>query len=489
MHEFHPDWATHSVSPDTAYYVIAGRGYAAVVNYVTLMASARGRDRIGRLPVLFIGQEDPWANYREVKMGQWPFLLSLPGFHNRPGFRQANQFLSSAAFSRTTKLECHGIAAASLDAMVESVERRGRELIVVANGRPIRAAKLDVCIGIGQSRWLDLDRIEDPLLLQEYRDSACRQHPWRRIVTGEQFLESRTLMPQRGKVCVLGGGATGAWCAEVGLKTGNEVLWVSKGQIGGRAFPDSLRNDRLLAGRFQGERPLSPELHPSDERLTWAEGYGVAKVRTCENGALELDLRQVVGERPRIVSSKGEPLAERRVEIVDQLIVASGQCRRYDETGSPAWLLRDLIPKALDPAIHLIYGSGPGRPVGLKDADDLVRILGASALTHPAWEDYLASGEPAAKAHASYRDSLCVQARMEASVTIAATNIAEANGYFDIRPNVNINAAPLESLEPQARAIAFTRRDGREPLLEAPAGHRVEYEVEEARSGANLSIG
>lgn len=62
------------------YYVIVGRGPAAVINHATLVQSDFGQARLGTLPVMHIGFQNPWPNYLQHGMGQPPHLLSLPGF-------------------------------------------------------------------------------------------------------------------------------------------------------------------------------------------------------------------------------------------------------------------------------------------------------------------------------------------------------------------------------------------------------------------------
>src|SRR5438874_1100396 len=66
------------------YYVIVGCGTAAVVNHTTLRQTQWGKDRIGGLPVMHIGFKDPWWHYFTHGMGQPPYLLTMPGYHQRP---------------------------------------------------------------------------------------------------------------------------------------------------------------------------------------------------------------------------------------------------------------------------------------------------------------------------------------------------------------------------------------------------------------------
>ena len=64
------------------YYVIVGCGFSAVTNHAILARQPAGR--LGALPILHIGGTDPWRSYFPMPMGQWPTLLSLPGFGSRP---------------------------------------------------------------------------------------------------------------------------------------------------------------------------------------------------------------------------------------------------------------------------------------------------------------------------------------------------------------------------------------------------------------------
>lgn len=72
------------IPPPEVYYVIVGRGPGAVMNHTTLRGSQWGRDRIGDLPVMHIGFNNPWPHYVAHGMGQVPFLLTMPGFHAQP---------------------------------------------------------------------------------------------------------------------------------------------------------------------------------------------------------------------------------------------------------------------------------------------------------------------------------------------------------------------------------------------------------------------
>lgn len=89
------------------YYVIIGCGTAAVVNHTTLRQTRWGMDRINRLPVMHIGFKDPWATYYPHGMGQPPYLLTMPGYHNRPGpgSKTIGPRLLSKEFAANTQTE------------------------------------------------------------------------------------------------------------------------------------------------------------------------------------------------------------------------------------------------------------------------------------------------------------------------------------------------------------------------------------------------
>ncbi len=82
---------TAADTPPTGYYVIIGCGLAAVLNHTTLRQAKKGKDRLAHpttkdvtLPVMHLGFEDPWGNYHAHGMGQPPYLLTMPGYHDRP---------------------------------------------------------------------------------------------------------------------------------------------------------------------------------------------------------------------------------------------------------------------------------------------------------------------------------------------------------------------------------------------------------------------
>src|SRR5262249_17800259 len=96
----------------------------------------------------------------------------------------------------------------------------------------IPAARIDFCIGSGPVRfWPDPEPDgESPIsveLRNEYRDLGNLTSP-RRVVPAEDFLG----MPKEHigeRVCVVGDGATAAWCVEVAHKRGAKgIVWIGR---------------------------------------------------------------------------------------------------------------------------------------------------------------------------------------------------------------------------------------------------------------------
>lgn len=107
--QLHPKW-TNVIDPvafkssapaatPTGYYVIIGCGTGAIVNHTTLRNSSYGKRRIGNLPLLHIGFDDPWMHYVDHRMGQRPWMLSLPGYTPQPKWNFLSVEESSKAFA------------------------------------------------------------------------------------------------------------------------------------------------------------------------------------------------------------------------------------------------------------------------------------------------------------------------------------------------------------------------------------------------------
>src|SRR6266852_1366621 len=80
-------------------YLIVGGGFAAAANHLTLKPA-----RMAGLEIIHIGMPDPWSNYCDLPMGQWPHALRIPGGQPQPP-AGLSAFLQSACFARTTRDE------------------------------------------------------------------------------------------------------------------------------------------------------------------------------------------------------------------------------------------------------------------------------------------------------------------------------------------------------------------------------------------------
>ena len=170
--------------------MIVGLGYAGMVNAVT-------RHRTGRLPprTLLLGRPDPWRGYVDHPMGQFPAMLSLPGYSPVSQPRTAPyDFLSSKRFAAANLLEKFALlrstsAVQALAWVDEPISRVGRQWVATlrrAQSRvAVRAKQLDLCTGPGRGRVFNPgeDRISgpwawdirerfDPTLFQDLADGS-----------------------------------------------------------------------------------------------------------------------------------------------------------------------------------------------------------------------------------------------------------------------------------------------------------------------------
>lgn len=252
---------TIAVRPPTAYYVILGRGAAAVVNHTTMRQSEAGRDRFGELPVMHIGMQDPWLHYHEHGMGQPPYLLRLPGYHHPVAMNAATirTGLRSDLFAASTDAEMdllrqkfetyvvEGWAAAmesrairvqvatrqalqtlgldrnTIDARLDSAwpDSYPPYRLLMANTDAelflVYAAKVDICSGGGAGRTTPREAwaIPGPLL------TAAQTRPWnpsyqwtrgeenRAVIHGLDGLSEATAWADETRVCVYGAGGIG----------------------------------------------------------------------------------------------------------------------------------------------------------------------------------------------------------------------------------------------------------------------------------------
>ncbi len=448
-----PPGANFEPDLNREYYVIIGMGFSALVNHLMLRASSE-EDRLGRHPVLHIGDTDPWTLYQPAPMGQWASIPTLPAFHHRPANPSPEDFLSSDEFSKVSTQQWADLARRypfyALRGRVRSVQWVQNRFEVTCDGEPplvIGAPRVDVCGGPGPSRRWDPQLVSDPALWREYNGGPASVTGWPRLLTGEGFLQASTTLPAAGSsVAVFGGGPTAAWCVERAENAGLHPLWVSRDPLH-HAFLPTRRNDPLAQGPLtrthkNGFRVVEGPVYPSGRNTRFAEGFDVVGVRVS-GSAVELDfrpyhpipnVRHVDGARNNL-----PPLAS---EQFDQVVVAIGHLQHPSEAGSWAAILDSLLQPAKRLKKHLMLDP-QGRAVGLQSADGALRVLGAAALAHP---DLAAVWRSPSTSSSLYMATLPEQARVDVGIALSAVTIAQANGYFGSRPMNNLNVASESEL-------------------------------------------
>jgi hypothetical protein len=469
--EVWPPGANHLPDLSETFYVIIGMGVGALTNRLTLPT------RTNASPILHIGGPDPWAYYENLKMGQWPALLSVPGARHKPDVRSEHDFISSMDFAVAMRKEWTDLATAdpffALNEEVEAIEKavHGYD-IYCKNGSKVKAARLDVCAGPGPARLLSRSIVKDHILWKEYEDglsSIPRTYP--RLVSGERFLmRSSEALADRESVVVIGGGPTAAWCVERAEKAQCPVLWVSEDTLNS-AFISSRRNDSLAEGpvtrhRMAGLHVVDSELLPSSPTTRFAEGFSAECIAISAGERLVVRFRSNSGNS-RVVDSEGiSPELDEKEEFA-QVVVAIGQCKMADERGSWAHMLAGVLADAVEHGQHLIR-LGSGRVLGLRSLNGKLRVLGSSALSHPSVRE---QWERASSTSNQFFHSLAEQARVDIGIAIAAATIAEANAYWTGgRDNRNLNTFAFgefdsfwRTLPPDSDIMWQEMRSGRIP--------------------------
>jgi hypothetical protein len=279
-----------SFQPDLSkdYYVVIGMGFSALVNH-RMLRTKSGEERVGKLPILHIGDADLWALCHRLKMGQWACLLTLPAFDYRPSNPPVEDFLFSDEFSGVCDKEWSHLAGQhpfyAIRASVQSIARSNSGFEIGCDGgRVVRAKRIDVCGGSGPPRLLEPGQVKDPQLWNEYCCGSVGPGGWPRLLTGEMFLNRFCgIAPQTSLVAVCGGGPTAAWCVECAQEKGYRVLWISREPLNAAFVPsgrnDSLaQGDRLIRTWKSGILVVDEPLYPSGCRTRFAEGIEIDEV-------------------------------------------------------------------------------------------------------------------------------------------------------------------------------------------------------------------
>ncbi|MEZ5403400.1 MAG: hypothetical protein R2729_27210 [Bryobacteraceae bacterium] len=375
-----------------------------------------------------------------MRMGQWPYLLILPGFDTTLSFPDRGDFLPSDHFGKCLALEGAFLQDRQRveikEDRVVGISRDGEHYLIRTQHGRYLASYVDVCTGGGPPRRLGDKIVADPELRSAYNNVTRGEAP--RLVTGEFFLSKAFGTRVPGHVCVYGGGGTAAWCVEAALAAGSRVVWTAHENPVANAFPPSGRNDDLKA-RTDFEF-LEGHLLLGVERTT----TGVAL--TLHNGA----------ERVRV-----------RADI---LVAAIGQSSDADTDGSTVRVLSEVFHPDGSERFELRSAPPESRFLGFRDAAGL-RLLGAAAMNHPAFDIRRLRADDG---YDQYMRHLCAQAKAAPSIPMSAFDIAEANGYFDFRGAVNLNTAPLPWMERccgdarLAELLCVDRGMEKSPYLERP---------------------
>lgn len=440
--------------PKELYYVIIGCGFSAVTDHSILQQTGQ---RLQDLNVLHIGSRDPWADYHAMPMGQWPSLLTLPGYQSLLTNVTRSACLGSDEFGATNQAEWYRIAAARpfahVNEEVTAIKSAGTPpyeyeiFLDDAAHTVVRAAYIDVCAGPGSATDPPATTRIDPVLLSEYTAGTRLSGLWPRLLSGEKYLsKSAGAWATNKSLCVIGGGPTSAWCVERAQSEGNDVLWLSKDPLNA-AFVSSRRNDDLVAGVIerelvQGEHIVKGALLPRKTTTIFVEGFEATAITALSNNMVRVDFQAIPSKVQRYVNSLGSQPVPPHINT-DQVIYSIGQ--NTDPTHRRSWpfILDSVLAGAISKGVHLIKDRYD-RAVGLQSEDQRIRVLGATALSHPTFQSQIAN--PDSQLRKFYR-SLTEQSRVRCGITFAALMIAEANGFWGATANENLNTASLADLK------------------------------------------
>ncbi|HYU30909.1 MAG TPA: hypothetical protein VEW48_01995 [Thermoanaerobaculia bacterium] len=494
--------ARDSVIPakDTrGYYVIVGRGFCGVLNHVTLRQGKLKRKRLGDLPVLHIGFEDPWAHYRPHRMGQAPHLLALPGFAPRSPAGAADKYELSTRFADMVKSElgrlvANGETEKPMDGWVALIQRCDapqpelaaevgkslglkaaeiaqlqtfhpnlppyRLLVMEPDGCPrlVYARKIDLCTGGGPPRLTSANGVDGSLFAayqgKSWEPPASRT-AFRYLISGIEALYATSPLPQGVRLCIHGAGGVGVNLVETAMEAGRWVDWMARWTH--RPFFQDVksgRNDILLKLGSYGR--VNNILLPSRVQLRFGQGVGLAEVAakriTFNQEMAPPPPGEEAGPEPPIVVDyhgnisilkDGEfPYRTEAVsagapsgEDYGQLIITSGQDGSKERLGSAASLAREFD---LAPIV-----SKDKRVTGMQTSNGDLRILGHAATTmlrlNSKYKEQLKESE-------RYHRTLPLQAHVNlAGITYNAVTIALANEFFSL--NRNVNTASSRELE------------------------------------------
>jgi hypothetical protein len=429
-----------SASTGSLPYVIVGRGFSATVNREMLIQIPNS-PLYGK-QLIHIGGTDPWRTYTPVEMGQWPLLLTLPAYSMRPNGTQYRP-MDSRHFARITSSQWIGYSTGikfgySSENVVSIADHSSYFRLALTDGSTIDASHVDICAGPGPAKPI-------PSALGATAILALPGRP-KPLLYAEDYLQDTTAKVTGNRVCVVGGGATGAWCVEIAQSVGNEVVWLAEKKLNG-AFVSSKRNDRLLVPPVvrkldNGNHVVDGNVCPIHPTTTFGENVEVISL------SLSGSAKIVVGHQASTsgasifttLAGTSTSLADNRF---DQVVWATGQATLVSEFGSWAEMLKTILDVARNNGRHLIIDHDQ-KVVGLQSDNGRLRVLGASALAHA---DVKKEWETAGTPSNLYFRSLVEQARVSLGITLAAVTIAGANDYWAPDCNPSLNTASLSDMK------------------------------------------
>jgi hypothetical protein len=261
-----------------AYYVIVGRGTAAIINHTTLRQSKKGRERIGKLPVVHVGLPDPWQEYHAHGMGQPPYLLNLPGYHARPdpSTSSIRSGMRSTRFGELNKQEWELIKEKCQpfveEAWVACIQKRGGPM-----PDDSFLDELEKEEGLSKSRMKTL--LEKPFhhTKAPYRLLLVYHHP--ELQTLKVWFKLLYAM----KIDICTGAGRPTMDAKKGMKEGRSVLWIPPAR-----WSDEIRN-RLIMNAPEALMESTPWAAEGRVAVAGGGGIGLNMIERAEDVGCPVD--------------------------------------------------------------------------------------------------------------------------------------------------------------------------------------------------------
>jgi hypothetical protein len=395
-------------------------------------------------PLIHIGGSDPWSTYEPVEMGQWPLLLTLPAYNMKPSGYQYELMdsLRFAWINNSQWTQHRHVISQIINDRVKAIADSGTHYtLTLENGPAIDASHVDICAGPGPARQIPPSLSAGPILA-----SSLSPKP---LLYAEDYLHQLADRVENKRVCVVGGGATGAWCVELAQSLGNTVVWLADRKLN-EAFVSSKRNDGLLVPPVTrklagGVHVVDGDIRPLHLNTTFGEHVEVTGLSLTGtwNSEVTVSYKSAPSGACVFTTTFGTPSPALANTDFDQVVWATGQATRLGETGSWADILEPILSVARGHGSHLIV-DGEQRVVGLQSDRGDLRVLGATALAHP---DVRKEWETLGTASNLFFRSLVEQARVSVGITLSAVTIGEANSHWAGSYNPSLNTASLKDMK------------------------------------------